>query len=127
MVEISLSKDPMAIVGGALRSNLTILGPLVLSASEHLLYFLSVAWRKWVNPKWPMYVPDFTKVFEHFCIHAGGRAVIEELAKNPRLKKEHAEPSRMTLHRFENTSSNSLWYKLAYIEAKGRIEKGDRV
>ena len=25
------------------------------------------------------YVPDFTMAFEHFCIHPGGKAVIEEV------------------------------------------------
>ncbi|MQL84617.1 hypothetical protein Taro_017122 [Colocasia esculenta] len=126
-VGISLSKDLMEIAGSALRTNITALGPLVLPVSEQLLFLLSLLGRKLVNPKWRLYVPDFTQAFEHFCIHAGGRAVIEELAKHLRLSAENVEPSRMTLHRFGNTSSSSPWYELGYVEAKSRMRKGDRV
>ncbi|KAG9444057.1 hypothetical protein H6P81_015397 [Aristolochia fimbriata] len=124
---ISLSKDLMAIAGEALKSNITTMGPLVLPASEQLLFLFSLIGRKLINPKWKPYIPDFKQAFEHFCIHAGGRAVIDELEKNLQLEPEHVEPSRMTLHRFGNTSSSSLWYELSYLEAKGRMKKGDRI
>ncbi|WOK97511.1 hypothetical protein Cni_G06219 [Canna indica] len=124
---INLSKDLMAIAGEALKSNITTIGPLVLPMSEQLLFFLSLVGRKLINPKWKPYIPDFKQAFEHFCIHAGGRAVIDELQKNLDLSPQHVEASRMTLHRFGNTSSSSLWYELNYIESKGRMRRGDRV
>ncbi|KAK8522455.1 hypothetical protein V6N13_115422 [Hibiscus sabdariffa] len=126
-VGISLSKDLMAIAGEALKSNITTIGPLVLPASEQLLFLLTLIGRKIFNPKWKPYIPDFKQAFEHFCIHAGGRAVIDELQKNLQLSPEHVEASRMTLHRFGNTSSSSLWYEMSYIESKGRMKRGDRV
>ncbi|KAL3640441.1 separase/separin [Castilleja foliolosa] len=126
-VGINLSKDLMVIAGEALKSNITTIGPLVLPASEQLLFLFTLIGRKIFNPKWKPYIPDFKQAFEHFCIHAGGRAVIDELQKNLQLSAEHVEASRMTLHRFGNTSSSSLWYELGYIEAKGRMKKGDRV
>lgn len=117
----------MAIAGEALKSNITTMGPLVLPASEQLLFLVTLIGRKIFNPKWKPYIPDFKQAFEHFCIHAGGRAVIDELQKNLQLSTEHVEASRMTLHRFGNTSSSSLWYELSYIESKGRMKKGERV
>lgn len=124
---ISLSKDLMAIAGEALKSNITATGPLVLPPSEQLLFLFSLIGRKVFNPKMRPYIPDFKQAFEHLCIHAGGRAVIDELQRSLKLSAEHVEASRMTLHRFGNTSSSSLWYELSYIEAKGRMRKGDRV
>ncbi|CAD6202702.1 unnamed protein product [Miscanthus lutarioriparius] len=124
---ISLSKELMAIAGDALKSNITTIGPLVLPMSEQLLFFFRLVGRKLINKTWKPYIPDFKLAFEHFCIHAGGRAVIDELQKNLQLSSRHVEASRMTLHRFGNTSSSSLWYELAYIEAKGRMRRGDRV
>ncbi|RWR88843.1 3-ketoacyl-CoA synthase 11 [Cinnamomum micranthum f. kanehirae] len=126
-VGVSLSKDLMAIAGEALKSNITALGPMVLPMSEQLLFFATLVARKVFKMKIKPYIPDFKLAFEHFCIHAGGRAVLDELQKNLELSDWQMEPSRMTLYRFGNTSSSSLWYELGYSEAKGRIKKGDRM
>ncbi|KAL5558038.1 hypothetical protein UlMin_034249 [Ulmus minor] len=124
---VSLSKDLMAIAGGALKTNITTLGPLVLPISEQLLFFATLLVKKFFNGNVKPYIPDFKLAFDHFCIHAGGRAVIDELEKNLQLLPIHVEASRMTLHRFGNTSSSSIWYELAYTEAKGRMRKGNKV
>ncbi|XAR57312.1 Very-long-chain 3-oxoacyl-CoA synthase [Bertholletia excelsa] len=126
-IGVALSKDLMAVAGEALKTNITTLGPLVLPMSEQFLFFATLVARKVFKMKIKPYIPDFKLAFEHFCIHAGGRAVLDELEKNLELTEWHMEPSRMTLYRFGNTSSSSLWYELAYTEAKGRIRKGDRM
>uniref|UniRef100_A0A453SAP1 very-long-chain 3-oxoacyl-CoA synthase n=1 Tax=Aegilops tauschii subsp. strangulata TaxID=200361 RepID=A0A453SAP1_AEGTS len=126
-VGVSLSKDLMAVAGDALKTNITTLGPLVLPLSEQLLFMATLVAKKAFKVKIKPYIPDFKLAFEHFCIHAGGRAVLNELEKNLGLTEWHMEPSRMTLYRFGNTSSSSLWYELAYSEAKGRIGRRDRV
>jgi 3-ketoacyl-CoA synthase len=77
--------------------------------------------------KTPAYIPDFKKAFTHFCIHAGGRAIIDGLEENLKLEPHHVEPSRATLYRYGNTSSSSIWYELQFIERSGRMKKGDTV
>ncbi|KAJ7955512.1 3-ketoacyl-CoA synthase [Quillaja saponaria] len=124
---ISLSKDLMSIASETLKNNIIKLGPLVLPMSEKLKFLANFVGRKIFKMEIKPYVPDFKLAFEHFCIHAGGRAVQDEMEKNLGLNEWYMEPSRMTLYRFGNTSSSSIWYELAYSEAKGRIKKGDRV
>ncbi|KAJ8457964.1 hypothetical protein OPV22_030890 [Ensete ventricosum] len=126
-IGVSLSKDLMGVAGDALKTNITTLGPLVLPMSEQLIFLATLVAKKVLKMKIKPYIPDFKLAFEHFCIHAGGRAVLDELEKNLQLSEWHMEPSRMTLYRFGNTSSSSLWYELAYAEGKGRIKKRDRI
>ncbi|ERN08249.1 hypothetical protein AMTR_s00018p00245180 [Amborella trichopoda] len=109
-VGVSLARELMAVAGDALKTNITTLGPLVLPLSEQLLFFFTLMARKVLKKKVKPYIPNFKLAFEHFCIHAGGRAVLDEIQKNLQLSDSHMEPSRMTLHRFGNTSSSSLWY-----------------
>ncbi|CAA3023308.1 3-ketoacyl- synthase 1 [Olea europaea subsp. europaea] len=126
-VGVSLARELMAVAGDALKTNITTLGPLVLPFSEQFIFLVTLMKKKVFKAKVRPYIPDFKLAFEHFCIHAGGRAVLDELQNNLQLTEWHMEPSRMTLHRFGNTSSSSLWYELAYTEAKGRVSRGNRV
>ncbi|KAK8508685.1 hypothetical protein V6N12_032680 [Hibiscus sabdariffa] len=127
-VGVLLSKDLMVVAGEALKANITALGPSVLPISEQLLFLARLFLRKTLKKKIVKpYVPDFKLAFEHFCIHAGGRSVLDELEKSLGLLPMQMEPSRMTLYRFGNTSSSSVWYEIAYLEAKGRMKKRDRV
>lgn len=83
--------------------------------------------RKVFKKKGKPYIPDFKLAFEHFCIHTGGRAVIEEIEKQLTLSKDLVEPSKASLWRFGNVSSSSIWYILGYIETFKGVKRGDRV
>ncbi|KAK7331619.1 hypothetical protein VNO80_28356 [Phaseolus coccineus] len=128
IVGVSLSRSLLTVAASALRTNITTLGPLVLPYSEQLRFGWSVICKKiWARESKEIYVPNFKKAFEHFCIHAGGKSVIDVIEESLKLQKKDSEASRMTLYRFGNTSSSSLWYELCYWEAQGRVKKGDRV
>jgi 3-ketoacyl-CoA synthase len=127
-VGVHLSKDLMRIAGHALKVNITTLGPLVLPLSEQLLFFANLVARK-VLParKLAPYIPDFKLAFDHFCIHTGGRGVIDAIEKQLELTPELVGPSRETLYRYGNISSSSIWYVLANIETKRGVRRGERV
>ncbi|KAK8711392.1 hypothetical protein V6N13_146675 [Hibiscus sabdariffa] len=126
-VGVSLARELVDVAEEALKTNILTLGPLVLPLTEQFQFFVTLVRKKIFKAKVKPYVPDFKLTFEHFCIHAGGRAILDEIQKKLQLTDWHMEPSRMSLHRFGNTSSSCLWYELAYSEAKGRISGGDRV
>ncbi|KAI3973175.1 hypothetical protein MKX01_020910 [Papaver californicum] len=126
---LKISKDLMEIGGDALKTNITTLGPLVLPFSEQLKFFATLARKQMFGGKeaFKPYIPDYKLAFEHFCVHAASKSVLDELQRNLELSEKNIEPSRMTLHRFGNTSSSSIWYELAYLEAKERVRRGDRI
>eukprot|EP01138_Halocafeteria_seosinensis_P006786 gb/GECG01006939.1/.p1 GENE.gb/GECG01006939.1/~~gb/GECG01006939.1/.p1 ORF type:complete len:548 (+),score=50.69 gb/GECG01006939.1/:1-1644(+) len=157
-VGVSLSKNITQIAGKALTENLTMMGPHVLPLREQIQAVWAIIMRRTCNylkkilqaqsspalqnaaeklPQFKHYVPDFKKGIQHFCIHAGGRAVIDGVEQNLKLEPYHTAPSREALYNYGNTSSSSIWYELKYIEqedekwtpkeAGPKIRKGDRV
>lgn len=135
---LKISKNLIEIGGDALKTNITTLGPLVLPFSEQLLFFATLIRRhlfgnnkssngtSQYSSKKP-YIPNYKLAFEHFCVHAASKPILDELQRNLELSDNNMEASRMSLHRFGNTSSSSIWYQLAYLEAKERVRRGDRV
>ncbi|GER30051.1 3-ketoacyl-CoA synthase [Striga asiatica] len=77
---------------------------LVLPISEQLLFFATLMIKKLVKKNVKPYIPDFKLAFDHFCIHAGGRAVIDELEKNLQLLPAHDPASKWALGRLHRES-----------------------
>ncbi|AES88790.1 putative very-long-chain 3-oxoacyl-CoA synthase [Medicago truncatula] len=115
----------------AFVDNLRVISPKILPTKE-ILRFLFVTLLKKLkktsggtkSTKSPL---NFKTGVDHFCLHTGGKAVIDGIGMSLDLSEYDLEPARMTLHRFGNTSASSLWYVLGYMEAKKRLKKGDRV
>ncbi|KAL2555483.1 3-ketoacyl-CoA synthase 12 [Forsythia ovata] len=103
----------------AFTRNIIDLAPKVLPLKELIRYVVSRSLRKTnLNLKTGI---------DHFCLHPGGTAVIEQVRMKLGLSEKDVEPSKMTLHRFGNTSASSLWYVLGYMEAKKRLKKGEKI
>ena len=69
----------------------------------------------------PPYVPNFTKAFQWICVHTGGRAVIDAIENNLSLPSHVLEPSRLSLYRYGNVSSASIWYELELVAEYGNM------
>eukprot|EP00617_Octactis_speculum_P013059 CAMPEP_0185781460 /NCGR_PEP_ID=MMETSP1174-20130828/102524_1 /TAXON_ID=35687 /ORGANISM="Dictyocha speculum, Strain CCMP1381" /LENGTH=529 /DNA_ID=CAMNT_0028471449 /DNA_START=74 /DNA_END=1663 /DNA_ORIENTATION=+ len=142
---VRLSKQIVKVAGRAMEHNFTALGPYVLPVSEQL----KVAWAwggRYVTrnlrialDKWNMktlsravptvkpFIPDFKRGIDHFCIHAGGRAVVDGVGDNLRLTADQVEASKKTLYEYGNTSSSSIWYELDYIRNNKKLLHGQRI
>ncbi|KAL9261734.1 3-ketoacyl-CoA synthase 1-like protein [Drosera capensis] len=106
---------------------ITTLGLSILPTIEKLRFVLSIIRKQITNKSTDTYTPNFKTVIDHFCLPISGLTVIKEIGKRLKLNERDMEPVMSTLHRFGNQSSSSLWYELAYIEAKERVKKGDKV
>nr|XP_043608632.1 3-ketoacyl-CoA synthase 11-like [Erigeron canadensis] len=124
---VSLTKDLIRVAGVNLRQHIKILAPRVLPLTQLLGYAYSGVANAVSGGQMKPIMPDFTTAFEHICVHTGGKAVIEQVARVMKFSDSVTEPARMSLNRFGNTSSSLVFYELAYFEAKGRVKKGDKM
>jgi len=145
---IRLSRDIVKVAGKCMEKNMTTMGPYVLPITEQGKVAAALIGRFFVKclgslfktmgkDNWTMklpvikhYVPDFKTGIDHFCIHAGGRAVIDGIEKNMKLPPHLTEPSRMALLNYGNTSSSSIWYEMEYIQEYQKtnpLRKGHRI
>ena len=82
-VGVELNRDLVKVAGKALEKNMTRMGPLVLPMSEQLRFAANWVARKALGRRdLKKYVPNFTKAFDHFCLHAGAHFVLS--ARCPR-------------------------------------------
>ncbi|XP_073127700.1 3-ketoacyl-CoA synthase 5-like isoform X2 [Henckelia pumila] len=96
-------------VGDTIRAHVSVVGSKILPYSEMLSYIISILRKKYMDKSIEVYVPNFKSVIQHFCLPTSGRPVIREFGKGLRLEESDLEPAFMTLHRFGNQSSSSLW------------------
>jgi len=137
---VALSKDIVSVAGQALKHNFVQMAPHILPIREQVKTVYNRAMISIINkikktecwgadllsvPK--ACTPNFARGIDHFCIHAGGRAVIEGVQKNLGLQEHHMQPSKQTLYDWGNTSSSSIWYEMEWVERFGNLKRGDRV
>ncbi|KAL6845981.1 hypothetical protein ACP4OV_023429 [Aristida adscensionis] len=124
-------------VGELLRAHLVELSLAILPWREQLRYVAAAGAallasrrrqsRRDKNQPAAVPAPDFRAAADHFCLPSSGRPMIWRLGRGLGLGEPEMEAALMTFHRFGNQSAASLWYQLAYLEAKGRVRRGDRV
>lgn len=113
---VKLDRNIVRVAGRALEKQFTQLGPNILPFTELIKFFSSHTYdkltRSFLHPWFPdyfpprqkVYKPDFKRSIDHFCIHAGGRAVIEGIQKNLNLTEKDVAPSFYALKNWGNTS-----------------------
>jgi 3-ketoacyl-CoA synthase len=127
IIGVELNRDLVKVAAKSMEVNLTRLGPLVLPWGEKLSFAANWVARKALKMRVAAYVPDFTKAFDHFCLHVGGRGVVEGLSKQLGLSARQMAPSANTLYWYGNTSSSTVWYSFGYVESAQGVKKGELV
>ncbi|KAL0221528.1 hypothetical protein RCL1_001382 [Eukaryota sp. TZLM3-RCL] len=123
-----LSFDLLEHYMAVIKQNLKSIAPFVFSTRELVTYVLQFL-KYLINPHFttlPSW-PSFSQGATHFCLHPGGRGVLNYLEKSLDLTPEQCEPSRFVLERYGNVSGCSVWYCLDRLRGLGKITKGDTV
>ncbi|KAM0878919.1 hypothetical protein ACQ4PT_034565 [Festuca glaucescens] len=119
-----------------LRAHLPALGAEILPWQEKLRYAVALVrfdfHQRRSSSKSLRYEDDAPKpnllaAAKHLCLPASGMPMIRRLAEGLGVGEREAEAALGTFQRFGNQSAASLWYQLAYHEAKGRVRRSDRV
>jgi 3-ketoacyl-CoA synthase len=126
-IGVELNKDLVHVAAKAMEINLTRLGPLVLPWGEKLAFSMNWIARRALGWRVPKYIPDFKRAFNHFCLHAGGRGVVEGLSKQLGLPPHQMAPSANALYWYGNTSSSTVWYSFGFVESVQGVKTGDIV
>ena len=109
-----------------IRENISNIGSDFLPFSEKFRCGISVMKKRFIKKSGGIYVPNFKTVMDHFCLPISRKPAIRETGKGLKLANRDMEAALMTMHRFGNQSYSSLWYELAYLEAKEIVQKGDK-
>ncbi|KAL6846750.1 hypothetical protein ACP4OV_024198 [Aristida adscensionis] len=137
----SIGRGLAGVARDLLRAHLLALGPAVLPWREKLRYAAALLLLRLRRPRSKNHPaaagdndaaaggprPNFLTAARHVCLPSSGKAMIRRLAEGLGLGERESEAALMAFHRFGNQSAASLWYQLAYHEAKGRVRRGDRV
>ncbi|KAL9256823.1 3-ketoacyl-CoA synthase 10-like protein [Drosera capensis] len=120
---LSISKDVIKLGAHVLKESITTPNPNPVRFSDKTKFFTPMLSHNKSKPC----NTNYNLVFDHICILANSKKVLDEIQKNLDITDEYMKASRKTLERFGNTSSSSIWYELAYLEMQGKIKRGNRV
>eukprot|EP00792_Barthelona_sp_PAP020_P005064 TRINITY_DN2475_c0_g6_i1.p1 TRINITY_DN2475_c0_g6~~TRINITY_DN2475_c0_g6_i1.p1 ORF type:complete len:507 (-),score=87.93 TRINITY_DN2475_c0_g6_i1:56-1576(-) len=126
-----LSKNLLQSSVRVVRRNLQFLAPNIIRMRDQFKFSIGYYSRK--LPffgelfKKPVEWPDFTTNIDHFCIHCGGKGVLELIQAKLRLSKSLMEPTMKSLWNYGNTSVASVWYTLDFIEKNVGVECREKI
>jgi 3-ketoacyl-CoA synthase len=125
---IFLYKDLPIEAGLALEKCLKKITPQIMTWGQYAEAAVAISKRRWFGKdKVPLYVPDYTRCVDHFCLHAGGYAILKGIQKGMKLPADKMMPSFANLKDYGNTSSSTTWYSWAYIETVGDVKKNQTI